>query len=316
MNNYRKFIGELNTKSVKNKGVTIDNLRDEYLKIIDKTHSKAYYISVQCTFNLFIAFTGNCFIKQLSVKQVETFILSKYKSHKHAAALHYRNLRAAFNKAITWGYIKENPCSKFRLPKVPKTFPCFIEQDQLLKIIDKTEQQVFKDIFIFLFFTGCRAGECVNLKWKSVSLRDKYLTVEITETFMTKGKAERHIPLNKTVLALLKERYYSKFNSPDNYVFCKDNGFPYTVNRASRIFREAVQEAGLDSGIHLHTLRHSFASQLINNGAGLNVVKELLGHSDIRTTQVYMHVNKADLQRGVNLLDKGKNNQIYKSMVK
>jgi len=128
-----------------------------------------------------------------------------------------------------------------------------------------------------------RLGEIINLKWKNVNLATKIITV-CDEEFITKGR-EKIIPVG------------------NSYVFCKNNGEKFTGDYISQMFKRACKAAGMDSRIHFHTLRHSFASNLAQKGVSLYTIKELLGHSSISTTEIYSHLNIEALQKAIKTFD-------------
>jgi len=109
--------------------------------------------------------------------------------------------------------------------------------------------------------------------------------------------------MNSTLETLLIDRF-SKTNNVDNnnYIFYRVIGIKLNEDYASKKFKVAVREAGLSDNIHFHTLRHSFASSLAQKGVSLFVIKELLGHEDIKTTQIYSHLQTENLTDAVNLL--------------
>jgi len=148
-----------------------------------------------------------------------------------------------------------------------------------------------------------RLGEIINLKWNAVDLTAKTILVCNTEQFTTKSKKERIIPISKKIFDLLNRRIPKIISiKNDEYVFPKMKGIKYNEDYVSKSFKKAVRAAQLDDAIHFHTLRHSFASNLVQRGASIYVVKELLGHGDISTTQIYSHLQKENLVNAVNLL--------------
>ena len=96
---------------------------------------------------------------------------------------------------------------------------------------------------------------------------------------------------------------YHLCNDSSGYVFCKENGKKYTGDYFSKSFKRASKEAGMDKAIHFHTLRHSFASNLVQQGVSLYVIKELLGHSSVSTTEIYSHLNIASLKEAISVFD-------------
>jgi site-specific recombinase XerD len=151
-----------------------------------------------------------------------------------------------------------------------------------------------------------RLDEIVNLKWKNIDLENRVITVG-DDNFTTKGRNQRFIPINEALTSILSQRerkrkIFTINHTDDNrdFVFCKVNGEKFTGNYFSRKFKKACIAAGLDSAIHFHSLRHSFASNLVQKGVPLYTIKELLGHSSISTTEIYSHLNMETLREAIN----------------
>ena len=302
--NYLSVFRENLEKEKEIKIVFIQDFETEYLSYIKSMRAASYHRSIKYTMDCMIAFTGNLKLNQLDYRLMEKFILKQYESSKSCSALYYRTLKSAFEKALSWGYIKENPFRKFKSPKVPKTFPVFIDYKMVNIIVEKEKSALMKDIYFTAFLTGMRLGELVNLKWNSVDLNTQAIKVECSRTFTTKSKRERIIPINKTLFELLRKRTPKIIDiNQEGFVFCKKQQVKLNEDFVSKSFKKAVKLSGLNDAIHFHTLRHSFASSLIQKGVSLYVIMELLGHSDISVTQIYSHLKQDNLTDAVRLLD-------------
>jgi integrase/recombinase XerD len=283
--------------------ISIKDYKSEYVKFIGSTYSKCYLRSVELSFKHFIKITGDTSIQKINNRLTQQFISEVYKRAPRAASLYLRTLKASFNRAIEWGYVSDNPFKKVKLPKCLKSFPVFITQNDLEMVLKKLNNQTLKDLFKLAFFTGMRLGEILNLKYSSVNLKDNIITVCNDQNFTTKNRKERVIPISSNIEGLLKKRISKvKVKSPDDFVFNKCVGIPLNPYYVSKCFKKAIRSAKLDDRIHFHSLRHSFASNLIQKGASLYVVKELLGHEDIKTTQIYSHLQKENLVSAIKLL--------------
>ncbi|MFO7938385.1 MAG: tyrosine-type recombinase/integrase [Bacteroidales bacterium] len=191
------------------------------------------------------------------------------------------------------GYTQQNPMEKIQLPKRKKILPKFFRQDQLLSLLNQLSSEmhfpVFRDFLLIdlLYQTGMRVAECVNLTDKDVDVSAFFVKVQ------GKGNKERIIPLSIETARNL-ELYINKRNS-----FFAGSTFSslFVTNRATPIYPRWVYRKvqslflGHASGeqVSPHVLRHSFATHLLNQGADLNAIKELLGHSSLAATQVYTH---------------------------
>jgi site-specific recombinase XerD len=285
--------------------ISVNDFRDEYIGYLKQSHSKSYVSLAKTAFKVLIKYTGNIPITKLNNRILEKLILENFNRTRHGARHYYINLNAAFNKAIIWGYLFDNPLKNFKLPKVPKPLPVFINNEELNNIVANTRTIDLRDIFITGFHTGMRLSEIINLKWSAINLAERTITVQNNESFTTKSKKERAIPINATLSNMLVKRYPKVLNiNIDEYVFCKFPGVPYLKDFISKNFKKIVRRLGMSERIHFHILRHSFASNLVQSGVSLYVVKELLGHEDLSTTQIYSHLQKENLTNAVKVLDK------------
>lgn len=238
-------------------------------------------------------------LQMISTRIIDQFISSASASSKHSASLYYRTLKAAFNKAVVWNYIEENPFNKIKTPKVPKSFPVFISESELIEILNNTELQLMKDIFTTAFYTGMRLGELLNMKWNWIDFTQNIITIKNSSEFNSKNKRERIIPIHPKVQTIL-QNHFQLGRFPNSLVFYRHEGIKLNEDFVSKQFKEAVRAAKLNDKIHFHSLRHSFASALVQRGISLYAVKELLGHGNIKTTQIYSHLQKDNLMEAVN----------------
>jgi site-specific recombinase XerD len=305
--NAYKFLSEfrsnLKSRSLV-KYISLKKFKDEYMIFMSRTHSQKYLSSINLSFNQLIRFTGDVPLKQITPKVTQSFLSETYTRTKKGAALYCRTLKASFTRAIDWSYLEENPFIKLSLPKMEKSFPVFITESELEIILGNTPNKILKDLFFTAFHTGMRLGELVNLRWIAVDFSRKMMTVKNDESFSTKSRRERIIPISKKLFSEILKKYQKlNLDVGADYVFQKVKGVKLNQEWVSKDFKKAVRKSKLDERIHFHTLRHSFASNLVQKGASIYVVKELMGHSDISTTQIYSHLRKENLVDAIRLLD-------------
>lgn len=283
--------------------ITLSKFRDEYIDYIQVTKSKHYVRSIKLSFRLLIKYTGDIHLNKLDLRTLDKFITHTFSRTPRGSGLYYRTLKAAFSKAVAWNYLYENPLKKIKAPKVAKLLPVFISETELHLIIGNTSEQFLKDLFLTSFYTGMRIGELVNMKWSWIDLSQNIITVQCSESFTTKSKKERIIPICATLRNTLLNRFPKIVKiSSDDYVFTRIPGIKLNEDYVSKKFKKVIRAVGLSDKIHFHTLRHSFASLLVQRGVSLYVVKELLGHENIITTQIYSHLQKDNLRDAVNLI--------------
>ncbi|MEE9449657.1 MAG: tyrosine-type recombinase/integrase, partial [Ignavibacteriaceae bacterium] len=275
----------------------------EYLEYVANNRSPKYIKSIKLSFRQLLRYSKDIPLEDLDARLLDQFVSKKFSTSPAAALLYFRTLKAALSKAVVWGYIDENPLKKIKPPRLKKSLPVFISKSELELILDKTKTVMLKDLFTTAFYSGMRLGEIVNLVWECVDFKRKVIIVKNINGFTTKNKKERIIPMNSVVESLMMDRF-CKTNNVDNnnYIFNRVMGIKLNEDYVSKKFKVAVRDCGLNDNIHFHTLRHSFASRLIQKGVSVFVVKELLGHEDIKTTQIYSHLQTENLTEAVNLL--------------
>lgn len=302
----QQFLSNFNPNSNKNAiptpPLTLSQFKEEYLNYAKLRFSKSYVDrSIEPAFKFLINFAGDISLKNLDLKTLDNFIIYKYNTSKSGAALYYRTLKAAFSKAVIWNYLDENPLKKIKAPKTPSSLPLFIDENGLQKILDNTSRQFLKDIFIIGFYSGLRISEILNLKWSWIDQSKNIITTKNSVDYTTKSRRERIIPIHKNISSILNRIKYDFSNSKD-YIFSDEHGKKFKEDFISKQFKKSVREAGLDENLHLHNLRHSFCSNLVQKGVSLYVVKELAGHQNVTTTQIYSHLTQNSLSSAINVL--------------
>ena len=283
--------------------INLNSFIKEYKTYVANTYSEKYLKkAVTPAFNQLQKFIPDISLEFISTKSIDQFISSVYSKSKFAASLYHRTLKAAFNKALIWNYIQENPFNKIKSPKVTKSFPAYLSEAELILILNKTDDELLKDIFTTAFYTGMRLNEILNMKWNWIDFNQNIITVKNSEDFKTKNKRDRIIPIHNKVHSILKKNLPLNKQSAHPLVFYRKKDIKLNGEFISKQFKKAVRSAELNDNIHFHSLRHSFASALVQRSVSLYAVKELLGHEDIKTTQIYSHLTQSSLSNAVCLL--------------
>ncbi len=283
-----------------NSVLTLNQFKNEYINYMKAACSNKYMKQIDYTFLKFGMYIGNLDLAQIHLHSIDNFIMSIFSKTPYLAHLHYRILKAAFSKAVDWNYITVNPFKKIKFPRIPKTIPVFITQNEFNIIIAYTNDKVLRDLFKVAFNTGMRLAELVNMRLNWIDFHNRLIKIKCDSHFSTKSKKERIIPMNNNVFDILMNT--DLIINLDDYIFRKVPGVKLNNDYVSKNFKKCVRAAGLDDKIHFHTLRHSFASVLIRKGVSLYIIKELLGHEDLSTTQVYSHLQQQNLMSAVKLL--------------
>ena len=198
------------------------------------------------------------------------------------------------------GYAKDNPAATVRIPQAPATLPDVLSIQQVQDLLDR---QLGDDpaslrnraILEVLYGCGLRVSECSGLNVADCQLEDGYLRV------FGKGGKERIAPISGAALAALQDYlahgrpHLAKAGKPASAVFLNNRGGRLTRQSIHAIVARAGGAIGIDN-LHPHTLRHSFATHMLEGGADLRVIQEILGHSDISTTQIYTHVDRVHIR--------------------
>ena len=288
---------------VKKHSIKLSSFISEYKTYVSNIYSEKYLKkAVTPSFNRLQAFIPDIVLNLITSKDIDQFISSVYAKSKYAASLYHRTLKAAFNKAMVWDYLVENPFNKIKSPKVAKSFPAYISVAELILILSKTDDQLLKDIFITAFYTGMRLNELLSMQWNWIDFSREVITIKNSNDFNTKNKIERVIPIHPKIKKILQAHLQICNQSKTSFIFYRKPGIKLNGEFISKQFKKAVRSAELNDNIHFHSLRHSFASALVQRGISLYAVKELLGHENIKTTQIYSHLQKNNLSQVVNLI--------------
>ena len=209
------------------------------------------------------------------------------------------SLKHFYKYMVNVGYIKDNPFLLISAPKTETKYPHALYKEQIMEMFkrnaERTDNLKNRDqaILYLLYYSGMRAAELVSLDVQSISLKERVVRV------LGKGNKERIIPFTAECQKVIKdyidhERKELLMKSKDMTpaLFLNAKGERMTTRGLEYILDVIEEKTGLFVGLHPHILRHSFATHLLENGADLRVIQELLGHENINATQVYTHVTE------------------------
>jgi integrase/recombinase XerD len=214
-----------------------------------------------------------------------------------SAARYYSSAKGFFNYLLVNRYITSNPIEKVPPPRLAKNLPGVLsvnEVESILQLPDINETLGLRDkaLLEMLYACGTRVSELINIK-----LSDLFFTEEIIRVF-GKGSKERLIPVGSSAIKWVNE-YLTKSRPvlmkklrSENVLFLNIRGSKLSRMGVWKIVSRYTREAGITKDVHPHTFRHSFATHLIEGGADLRAVQEMLGHADISTTQIYTHIDR------------------------
>ncbi len=180
--------------------------------------------------------------------------------------------------------------------RIPEQQPTYLTKEDFQKLMALVTEDWLKDMLVVAVATGMRRGEILNLTWESIDLERRIILVRNVNGFQTKSGKTRTIPMNDMVFSVI----WKNVSVPHGKYVFEYRGAPIQESLATHRFKIYVRMAGLDPKIHFHSLRHTFASWLVQDGATLYEVQKLLGHSSLTMTQIYSHLEPEQLQKTVN----------------
>ena len=237
-------------------------------------------------------------ILNLTTTEIRDYIQNLEATPKTKA--HYLSVFNSFyNYMIFNEKLSANPCSGIRSPKLEKKLPNYLTGEEIDKLLDikliKPIDYRNKAMLEVLFATGTRISELINLKLNQIDFDECIIRV------LGKGKKDRIIPIGNTALEYLslyinEYRPFILKTRVSEYVFVNKNGAKMSRQGFFKILKKLVASSGIEKEVSPHTLRHSFATYLLNNGADLRVIQELLGHENLVTTEIYSHLSNKKIE--------------------
>ena len=246
-------------------------------------------------------------IENINVSIIESFIkyLFKSESSTYSQARIVSGLKSFFNYLLLEEKIDINPMELIDAPKLVRKLPETLsiqEIENIINAVDLNSKEGMRNKAILetLYSCGLRVSELVNLKVQNLFLDIGFIKV------LGKGMKERLVPIGTKAaecISIYMKEYRTNLNISEGfegYLFINRRGKNLTRNMIFIIVKDLVKKAGLNKNISPHTFRHSFATHLIEGGADLRAVQEMLGHESITTTEIYTHLNKNYLREVVN----------------
>ena len=274
-----------------------------YLRI-DKKYSENTIESYYHDLMKYYDYNKNILKKDLgTIKKKE---ISSYLKYLNKSGLDQRSIsrnisciRSFYKFLLIEKYITNNPSELLELPKRKRTLPKVLSMEEIDKLLNIKLDDAYsyrnKAMLELMYATGLRVSELINLKLHDVDLNMAYVRT------IGKGNKERIVPLGDVALKYLS-LYINNYrdnllkNKNCDYIFINNHGSSLTRQGFFKILKKIAKEQDVKTSFSPHTLRHSFATHLLENGADLRSIQELLGHSDISTTQIYTHISNQRLK--------------------
>jgi len=262
---------------------TIQSYRNDLSKLLDFAESEKVNDLNEIDFHLIRKF----------------FEIQKKEGVSSGTTARYRSSLKGFFKYLSKNhYIEKNPVDKLASTKISRKLPLYLTFNEIELILEKIDHTDIplglrdKAMLEIAYSCGLRVSELINLKISDLFFKEEVIRV------IGKGSKQRLVPIGKSAVYWVTE--YLKFSRPilenkiksANIVFLNKRGTKLSRMGIWKILYKYAKEAGITKDVHPHVLRHSFATHLIEGGADLRAVQEMLGHSDISTTQIYTHIDR------------------------
>jgi integrase/recombinase XerC len=270
----------------------------EYLREIKKYSShtvKAYGIDIR-QFLLYFE-KGKLAVNKNNIRDFLAFTFSQ-KKNKATVARKIYAVKSFYAYLVKTGMLRNNPLDGIGTPKLDRKIPQILTENEMLEFLDALPENNFlqlrnKALFEFLYATGLRISELTELNAEDIHFGERLVRV------MGKGKKERLVPFNEQAAAILS-RYLQCLRNDFHYqgerVFVNSRGGTLSQRSVERILPQVYRHlSGSNKHVYPHLLRHSFATHLLQRGANLRVIQELLGHANLATTEKYTTLNFGDL---------------------
>ncbi len=266
----------------------------EYEKKLSKNTIKAYNNDL----NKLLEFKNN--LLRINNKDIKEFIKKSNNLSTKTLAHRLTVINSFYNYLLSENIISINPCYSINMPKIPSKLPEVLSEEEVDKLLDINLVDKYsyrnKAMLELLYATGMRASELTNLKLNNIDLDSCIVRI------MGKGSKERIVPINDTTIKYLNiyiNNYRKEIlNKKDSeYLFISNALKPITRQGLFKIIKKECIRAGIKKNVYPHILRHSFATHLLNHGANIRIIQELLGHEDITTTEIYTHLSNETIKK-------------------
>ena len=288
------------------KNISHNDYLDSFLDSVwaEQGLSKNTLVSYEHDIKSFLIFLNDNKVELFKVQQSDINSFVSFRFSKGISSSSNMRLISSLKKffvyLVSHNFIKKNPTENIESPRKVKLLPHTIDVESVDKLLNSPDLKTRfgardKAMLEILYACGLRVSELVSLKFSQVVIESNFLRV------MGKGSKERIIPINDYALTFLKtyiEDFRSEFmkSRKTDSLFLSNRGLEMTRHSFWHIIKKYALQAGINDHLSPHTLRHAFATHMINNGADLRVVQLLLGHSDLSTTQLYTHIAKNELK--------------------
>ncbi len=239
-------------------------------------------------------------IEEIGLSLIQHYIAELCEQKKASSVTRACSSIRSFHRFLSYKYDLNDPSMNLAAPHKIHALPIYCTEEEIKKIMDFFSNSdldiLYHAIFEMIYGCGLRISECVNAEVSQVNLSEGFIRV------LGKGNKERVVPIPSNSLPILKKYFLTIrahwANPRERLFFVNEKGRRIRCERVQIVLKYVCNQVGLKKPITPHKLRHSYATHLLNHGADLRVIQELLGHSDISTTEIYTHVDSQRLIQG------------------
>lgn len=254
-------------------------IRDLKIRNYSSNTIRSYVAAV----HLLSRFYGIC-PSEITAEQIKDYLETLVKNSQSWSNVNIK--MSAFNLFYRDTLEQAWKIQALKRPKSQKKLPIVFTEEEVTRFLSVIKNVKHRAIMMTIYSAGLRCGEAANLKIKDID--SKRYRIMIRDA---KGHRDREVILSKKLLNYLRE--YVRHSRPKEYLFYgEDIDRPISISSMRKVFKAAVEKSGIDKAGHLHTLRHSFATHLLNKGVDIRIIQKLLGHRSVSTTVIYCHISK------------------------
>lgn len=282
----------------------LTKLRDDFLEylIIDKKYSDSTINTYKYNLDLYINYFKNNNVNNITYNDISGYLKSLYEKPLDVSSVanNISTLKSFYKFLMLFKGITASPFENVVVPKLKKQLPKTLSYDEVSSLLDIDIKTYYdyrnKAMLELMYSSGLRVSELINVNIHDINFENNSIRV------FGKGSKERIIPVSDYAISAIKNylenaRSWLTKGKINDYLFLNNHGDKLTRQACFKIFQKLARLKNIKTEFSPHTLRHSFATHLLENGADLRSIQELLGHSSISTTQIYTYVSKTMIDK-------------------
>ncbi|MCI0716742.1 MAG: tyrosine-type recombinase/integrase [Chlorobi bacterium] len=303
-----KFLKGYNNSQHSSKNVnfllTVSQLQGEVMKYVTDNLRYSTTLFYKRVFNDLLRIIGDKHLKLITTKDIESYKSKRLEEVSPSTVnIDLTTIKTIFNIAIRFNLLLSNPVNHIKKIKIDEKERLAFNSEEVSILLSGIDNKDLRNIVSFALKTGCRLNEILNIQISDINFTDSTIAIKNKDDFKTKTGKVRFIPITNELKGLLVsiigvEGNVFPFKNTDSYLFNK-KGYKFNKEFISKSFKKNLRRLGFPEKYHFHCLRHTYITNLIKSGVNINYVKALAGHTDIKTTERYIHLSTDDLRRAL-----------------